>query len=75
MMTEKVADPIAIGDKEKCLRRKRSLEASVTRRLGYGKNKKRHVEAFYNVVWPVLKDAGWALVSIFHGVIFGALSF
>ena len=64
-MTGKATDPIAIGDKEKCLKRRKSLEASVTLGLGHGKKKQRLVEAFYSAVWPVLNDAGWALVSVF----------
>ena len=61
-MTDK-AEPKVMGDEEKRLKREHSLEVSVTLGLGYGKKKKQHVEAFYSAVWPVLKDAGWSLVS------------
>ena len=64
-ITDKATEPKVMGDKEKHLKRKQSLEASVTLGLGYGKKKQRHVEAFYSAVWPVLNDAGWALVSVF----------
>eukprot|EP00571_Detonula_confervacea_P010382 CAMPEP_0172302104 /NCGR_PEP_ID=MMETSP1058-20130122/3859_1 /TAXON_ID=83371 /ORGANISM="Detonula confervacea, Strain CCMP 353" /LENGTH=552 /DNA_ID=CAMNT_0013012461 /DNA_START=38 /DNA_END=1696 /DNA_ORIENTATION=- len=57
------AEPKAIGDEEKRLKRKQSLEASVTLGLGYGKKKKQHVEAFYSAVWPVLQGAGWSLAK------------
>ncbi|KAL7535320.1 hypothetical protein ACHAXR_010414, partial [Thalassiosira sp. AJA248-18] len=59
-MTDK-AEPKAMGGEE--IKKKQSLESSVTLGLGYGKKKKRHVEAFYSAVWPVLKDAGWTLVK------------
>ena len=62
-ITDKATEPKVMGDKEKHLKRKQSLEASVTLGLGYGKKKQRHVEAFYSAVWPVLKDVGWSLVS------------
>ena len=56
-------EPKVSGEEEKRLKRRQSLEASVTLGLGYGKKKKQYVEAFYNAVWPVLKEAGWKLVS------------
>ena len=68
-MTDNKAETKVMGDKEKLLKRKQSLEASVTLGLGYGKKKQRHVEAFYSAVWPVLNDAGWALVSAHFVVI------
>ena len=61
-MTDK-AEPKRTGDEEKRLKRKQSLETSVTLGLGSGKKKKLHIEAFYSAIWPVLKDAGWTLVS------------
>jgi hypothetical protein len=51
------------GDEEKRIKRKQSLEASVTLGLGYGQKKKQHVKAFFGAVWPVLQTAGWTLVS------------
>ena len=51
-------------DKERRLKRKQSLEASVTAGCGYGKKKQRIVEAFYSTVWPLLSTAGWEMVSL-----------
>ena len=62
-MTEE-AEPKATGEEERNLKRKQSLEAAVTLGLGYGKKKKRHIEAFYSAVWPLLEEAGWTQVSV-----------
>ena len=56
-------EPKVLGEEDKRLKRKQSLEASVHLGLGYGKKKKQHLEAFYSAVWPVLEGAGWTLVS------------
>jgi len=64
-MSDKV-EPKVMGEEEKRLKRKQSLEASVTLGLGYGKKKRQHVEAFYSAVWPVLEGVGWTLVSCFE---------
>ena len=52
-MTDKAELKIT-GDEEKRLKRKQSLETSVTLGLGSGKKKKLHIKAFYIAVWPVL---------------------
>lgn len=52
-------------EEEKRIKRKLSLEASVTLGLGYGAKKKENVKAFFKAVWPVLQGAGWTLVSEF----------
>jgi len=52
-------------EEEKRIKRKLSLEASVTLGLGYGAKKKENVKAFFIAVWPVLQGAGWTLVSEF----------
>lgn len=56
-------EPKVLGEEDKRLKRKQSLEASCHLGLGYGKKKKQHLEAFYSAVWPVLEGAGWSLVS------------
>ena len=56
-------EPKVLGEEDKRLKRKQSLEASCHLGLGYGKKKKQHLEAFYSAVWPVLEGAGWTLVS------------
>ena len=61
-MTDKLGQTEMIGE-EKQLKRKQSLEASVTLGLGYGKKKKQYVEAFYSAVWPMLEDVRWTTVS------------
>lgn len=58
------AEPRVLGEEEKRLKRKQSLEASVNLGLGYGKKKKQHIEAFYSAIWPVLEGGGWNLVSV-----------
>jgi len=54
-----------LGEEEKRLKRKASLEAGVTVGLGYGKKKKKHVEVFYSAMWPVLEGGGWTLVRLY----------
>ena len=61
-MTDNVK-PNGAGDEKARLKRRQSLEASVTVGLGYGKKKKQNIEAFYSAVWPVLEGVGWTLVS------------
>ncbi|KAL9189308.1 hypothetical protein ACHAXT_011798 [Thalassiosira profunda] len=52
-----------MGEEEKRLKRKQSLESAVTLGMGGGKKKQRHVEAFHSAIWPVLTDAGWTLAK------------
>ena len=61
----------ASGEDETRIKRKQSLEASVTLGLSYGQKKTQH-EAFFRAVWPVLEDVGWTLVSEFVRVWLGS---
>jgi hypothetical protein len=47
---------------DRLLKRKQSLEAQVTSGCGGGRKKQRIVEAFYGTLWPILENAGWAMV-------------
>jgi len=55
------------GEEEKRLKRKHSLQASVTLGLGYGNKKQRHIEAFYSseslALFRPPTDAGWTLLQ------------
>lgn len=48
---------------QKCVKREQSLEASVNSGLGSEHIMTDIIQAFYCAVWPVLKGAGWTLVS------------
>lgn len=58
-----VSKPTESEKGKQSVKRKQSLEASLTTGHEYGQNKKRNIQAFYSAVWPVLQSAGWRLVS------------